>query len=79
VCSRSVLVHRPSRLGAAVTVLAIELLGGDGMFTDRTLECAKTVHECDGVMSHSYIACGFPISDERQMNERSVETEILNV
>jgi hypothetical protein len=66
VCSRSVLVHCPSRLGAAVTILAMELLGGDGMFTKRTLERAKTVHQCDGVVSHSYVACGFLISDERQ-------------
>ena len=78
-CSRSVLVHCPSRLSAAVTILAMELLGGDGMITKRALERAKTVHQCDGVVSHSYVACGFLISDERQMNERSVETEILKL
>jgi len=77
--SRSVLVHCPSRLGAAVTVLAMELLGGDGMFTNRTFERAKTVHSCDGVMPHSYVACGFLISDESQTNEGPVETEILSV
>ena len=78
-CSCGVLVHCPSRLGAAVTILAIELLCGHGMFADRTLERAKTVHQCDGVVSHNYVACGFLISDERQMDGTLVETEILNV
>ena len=49
-----VLVHCPSRLGATVTVLAAEVLGGDGMLTKRTLERAKTVHHFDGVISHSF-------------------------
>jgi len=51
---RGVLVHCPSRLGATVTVLTAELLCGDGMFTKRTLERAKTFHHFDGVMSHSF-------------------------
>jgi len=51
---RGVLVHCPSRLSATVTVRAAELLCGDGMFTKRTLECAKTVHHFDGVISHSF-------------------------
>jgi hypothetical protein len=51
---RGVLVHCPSRLGATVTVLAAELPCGDGMFTKRTLERAKTVHHFDGVISHSF-------------------------
>ena len=51
-CSGGVLVHCPSRLGAAVAVLAAELLCGDGVFTEWTLERAKAVHHSDGVMSH---------------------------
>jgi hypothetical protein len=51
---RSVLVHCPSRLGATVTVLAAELPCGDRMFTNWTLESAKTVHHFDGVISHSF-------------------------
>jgi hypothetical protein len=76
VCSGGVFVHCPRRLGAAVTILAMELLGGDGMFTKRTLERAKAVHQRDRVVSHNYVACAFLISDERQMNEGLVETEI---
>jgi hypothetical protein len=53
-CYRGVLVHCPSRLGAAVAVQAAELLCGDGVFTKRTLEPAKAVHHCDGVVSHSF-------------------------
>jgi hypothetical protein len=49
-----VLVHCPSCLGATVTVLAAELLCGDRMFTNWTLESAKTVHHFDGVISHSF-------------------------
>jgi hypothetical protein len=51
---RGVLVHCPSRLGATVTVLAAELLCGDRMFTNWTLERAKAVHHFDGVISHSF-------------------------
>jgi len=51
---RGVLVHCPSRLGATVTVLAAELPCGDRMFTNWTLESAKTVHHFDGVISHSF-------------------------
>jgi hypothetical protein len=51
---RGVLVHCPSRLDATVTILAAELLCGDGMFTKRTLERAKTVHHFDSVISHSF-------------------------
>jgi hypothetical protein len=53
-CSRGVLVHCPSRLGAAVAVLAAELPSGDGVFTKWALERAKAVHHFDGVMSHSF-------------------------
>jgi hypothetical protein len=53
-CSRGVLVHCPSRLGAAVAVLAAKLLCSDGVFTKWTLEHAKSVHHFDGVMSHSF-------------------------
>ena len=51
--SRGVLVHHPSGLGAAVAILAAELSCRHGMLTNRTLERAKTVHQCDGVMSHN--------------------------
>jgi hypothetical protein len=49
-----VLVHCPSCLGATVAVLAAEVLCGDRMFTNWTLESAKTVHHFDGVISHSF-------------------------
>jgi hypothetical protein len=52
--SRGVVVHRPGRLGTAVAVLGAELLRGDGVFTEWTLERAKAVHHCDGVMSHNF-------------------------
>ena len=52
-CGRGVLVHCPSRLGAAVTILAMELLGSDGMFTKQTLERTKAVHQRDRVVSHN--------------------------
>jgi hypothetical protein len=51
--SRGVLVHRPSRLGAAVAIQAAEIPCGDGVFTKSALEDAKAVHHFDGVMSHS--------------------------
>jgi hypothetical protein len=47
-CSRSVLVHCPSRLGAAFSVEAVELPCGDGVFTEWALERAKAVHHFDG-------------------------------
>jgi hypothetical protein len=53
-CSRGVLIHCPGRLGAAVAVLAAELLCVDGVLTDWALERAKAVHHCNGVMSHSF-------------------------
>ena len=53
-CSRGMLVHCPSRLGAAATVLTAELLCGDGVFTKWALEYGKAVHHLDGVMSHSF-------------------------
>jgi hypothetical protein len=53
-CSRGVLVHRPSRLGTAVAIQAAELPCGDGMLTKSACEHAKAVHHFDGVMSHSF-------------------------
>ena len=53
-CSRGMLVHCFSRLGAAATVLTAKLLRGDGVFTEWALERGKTVHHFDGVMSHSF-------------------------
>jgi hypothetical protein len=51
--NRGVLVHCLSRLGPAVAVLTVKLARGEGVFTKWTLEPAKAVHHCDGVMSHS--------------------------
>jgi hypothetical protein len=51
---RGMLVHCPSRLGAAATVLAAEIPCGDGVFTEWALERGKTVHHFDRVMSHSF-------------------------
>jgi hypothetical protein len=51
-CSRAVLVHCPSRLRAAVTILAAKLLFGDEVFTNWALEGCKTVYHFDGVVSH---------------------------
>jgi hypothetical protein len=53
-CSRGVIVHCPGRLGAAVAVLAAELLRGYGVFTEWALERADAVHHFDGVMSHNF-------------------------
>jgi hypothetical protein len=53
-CRRGVLVHCPSRLGAAVAILVAELLCSDGVFTKWTRERAKAVYHLDGVMSHSF-------------------------
>ena len=52
-CSRGVLVHCPSRLGAAAAVLAAELPCGDRVLTKWALEPGKAVHHFDSVMSHS--------------------------
>ena len=52
--SYGVLVHYPSRLPAAVAVLAAELQCGDGVFANETLKHAKTVHLFDCVMSHIF-------------------------
>ena len=52
--SRGVIVHCPGRLGAAVAVLAAELLRGYGVFTEWTLERANAVYHYDGVMSHNF-------------------------
>jgi hypothetical protein len=43
-CDRGVLVHCPSRLGAAVAVQAAEIPCGEGVFTKLALERAKAVH-----------------------------------
>jgi hypothetical protein len=53
-CSRGVLVHCPSRLGAAAAVLAAKLQCSDGVFTKWALKGDKAVHHFDGVMSHSF-------------------------
>ncbi len=53
-CSRGMLVHCPSRLCAAPTVLAIELHCGDGVFAKAAFELGKAIHLFDGVMSHSF-------------------------
>jgi hypothetical protein len=52
--SRGVLVHRPSRLAAAVAVLTVELPCGDGVFATYTLERGEPAHHFGRVMSHSF-------------------------
>jgi hypothetical protein len=51
-CHRGVLVHCPSCLGAAATILAAEHPRGDGMLTKWAVELGEAVHQLDGVMSH---------------------------
>jgi hypothetical protein len=58
-CSCSVLIHCPSRLGAAAAVLTAELPCRDGVFTKGAFERAKAVHHFDGVMSHRYKSSRF--------------------
>jgi hypothetical protein len=53
-CASGVLVHCPSRLGAAVPVVAAEIPRRDRMLTKWTLERAKTIHHCDRVISHTF-------------------------
>lgn len=53
-CSRGVLVHCPSRLGATAAVLAAELLCGDRVFAKGALERSKAIDHFDGVISHSF-------------------------
>ena len=53
-CSRGMVVHCSSRLGAAVAVQAAEIARGEGVFAKPALERAKAVHHSDGVMSHSF-------------------------
>ena len=50
-CQRGVLVHCPSRLGAAATVPATKLPRGDGVLTKWAVELGEAVHHLDGVMS----------------------------
>ena len=58
-CSRGVLVHYLSRLGATTAVLAAELPRGDGVSKQGALERVESLHHCDGVISHSsrVVAC----------------------
>jgi|HubBroStandDraft_1064217.scaffolds.fasta_scaffold56208_1 hypothetical protein len=53
-CSRGVLVHRLSGLGAAVAVMAAEIPRGNGVFTKWALKRAKASHHCDRVISHNF-------------------------
>jgi hypothetical protein len=53
-CSRGVLVHCPSRLGAAAAVLAAKLPCRDGMLAKDAPERAKAVHHFDCVISHNF-------------------------
>ena len=48
------LVHCPSRLGAAAAVSAAEFRRGDGVFATLARERDQAVHHLDGVMSHSF-------------------------
>ena len=53
-CSRGVLIHCPSRLGATAAVLATELQGSDAVFATLARERDQAVGHFDGVMSHSF-------------------------
>ena len=53
-CSRGMLVHRLSRLGAAAAVLAAELLCDHGVFTKQALERGKAVRPFDRIKSHTF-------------------------
>src|ERR1022692_2420528 len=53
-CSRSVLVHCPSRLGAATAVLAAEVRCCDGVLATWARERGHAIDQFDGVMSHSF-------------------------
>jgi len=64
-CGCCVLVHRFSRLGAAVAAMAAEILCGDGVSTNWTLERAKTVHHFDRIMSHSFSVVAYPAYDSK--------------
>jgi len=48
-CHRGVLVHCPSRLRAAPTVLAVEVHCGDGVVTEWALVLGEAAHNFDGV------------------------------
>src|ERR1022692_5030775 len=52
-CSRSVLVHCPSCLGAATAVLAAEVRCCDGVLATWAREHRQAAHHLDRVMSHS--------------------------
>jgi hypothetical protein len=52
--SRSVLVHRPSRLDAAAAVLAVELQYCQGVLAMWARERGHAVDQFDGVMSHTF-------------------------
>jgi hypothetical protein len=49
-----VLVHCPSCLGAAPTVLAVELRCGDRVVTEGALKFGKSPHLFNGVISHNF-------------------------
>ena len=66
-CSRGVLVHYSSRLGAATPVLVVEVPRGDGVSAKRTLELAKALHHRNGVMSHNLSVVAYPgVSPKRK-------------
>jgi hypothetical protein len=49
-----VLVHCPSRLSAAATLLVGELQCGHGVLTDWAPEDGKAIHHFDAVVSHTF-------------------------
>jgi hypothetical protein len=64
-CSRGVLVHCLSRLGAATTVLAAKLPSRNRVFAECTLECAKAIHYFDRIMSHTFSVFAYLTHDSR--------------
>ena len=53
-CSQGMVVHCPSCLGAAATLLAAELTCVDGVSTEWAFENRKAVHRDDRVMSQCF-------------------------
>jgi len=72
--SRSVLVHCPRRLGAAVAVLAAELQYRDGALATRAGERRQAVDQFDGVMPHSSSVVAYPGVTSNQRTKVTLRT-----
>lgn len=65
-CRHGMLVHCPSRLCAAATVLAAKISRRDGVCTKWAIEFGEAVHHLNRVMSHSSIVGAPPPCDSNQ-------------